>query len=94
MLILSDENGVPLATAEQLRPSIELADAVLREQANIRLRHIATHVVAEPAPTEALIHGRTSCCCWTRRSAGPTSTTASCASTRTPAPSPTWSAGR
>jgi len=54
VLILSDENGVPLLQPADLTASIERADAVLRREANVRLRHVATHLVTEPAPTAAL----------------------------------------
>jgi hypothetical protein len=54
VLILSDENGVPVCRPEDLQTSIDRADAVLSAEANLRVRHVGTHTVTEPAPTEAL----------------------------------------
>jgi hypothetical protein len=54
VLILSDENGVPLLQPDNLTGSIARADAVMSEQAGIRVRHVATHTVTERAPTDAL----------------------------------------
>ena len=54
VLILSDEDGTPLLEADQLQPAIARAAEVLSAQANIRLRHVATHTVTERAPTGAL----------------------------------------
>lgn len=54
VLILSDERGVPLLQPAQLTPAVERATAVLAAEADVRLRHVATHVVTEPAPTAAL----------------------------------------
>ena len=54
VIILSDEQGVPLARPDELTASIARADAILTEQANIRVRHVATHIVTEKAPTAAL----------------------------------------
>lgn len=53
VLILSDEQGVPLLTPEQLEPAIAFAATVL-EKSGIRLNHVGTQLVTEPAPTGAL----------------------------------------
>jgi hypothetical protein len=54
VLILSDERGRPLTTADRLRPSLELADRVFTERAGIRVRVAGPHTVTDPAPTSAL----------------------------------------
>jgi hypothetical protein len=54
VLILSDERGVPLTTADRLGPALALADRVFTEGAGIRVRPAAVRTVAEPAPTSAL----------------------------------------
>jgi len=53
VLILSDEAGVPLLEPSELEPAISFASTVLQTQ-GIRVRHIGTQVVTEPAPTGAL----------------------------------------
>ncbi len=53
-LILSDERGEPLLTPDQLTPALERADAIWQAGAGIRIRHLSTRVVGEPAPTAAL----------------------------------------
>lgn len=54
VLILSDERGVPLLNPAQLEPALARADDVLSAGAGVRVRHVGTHVVTEPAPTGAL----------------------------------------
>jgi len=54
VLVLRDERGIPLASAEQITGSIARAGAIFTAEANLRVRHVATHVVDGPAPTEAL----------------------------------------
>lgn len=54
VLILSDEGGVPLLHPAQLDSALARADAVLAAGAGVRVRHLGTHVVTTPAPTEAL----------------------------------------
>ncbi|WP_111765702.1 hypothetical protein [Nakamurella deserti] len=54
VLILSDEHGVPLLHPAQLEPALARADAVLTDGAGVRVRHVGTHVITEPAPTTAL----------------------------------------
>ncbi len=54
VLILTDENGDPLVQPADLGSSIEGAATVLSDQADIRLRHVGTHIVTERAPSEAL----------------------------------------
>jgi hypothetical protein len=54
VLILSDEDGGPLTTADRLVPSLEMADRVFTEQAGLRVRVADVHTVTDPAPTSAL----------------------------------------
>ncbi len=54
VLILSDENGVPLIDAQALQPAIDRAGSVLETESGIRVRHVATHTSRTPAPTAAL----------------------------------------
>jgi hypothetical protein len=54
VLILSDERGVPLLQPALLEPALARADEVLAAGADVRVRHVGTHVVTEPAPTAAL----------------------------------------
>ncbi len=54
VLILSDENGVPLIDANALLPAIERANGVLLAESGIRVRHVATHTSLTPAPMSAL----------------------------------------
>lgn len=54
ILVLSDEAGVPLLEPDELTASVARADTVLTTEANIRVRHLATHIVSGPAPTAAL----------------------------------------
>jgi len=54
VVILSDEQGVALTTAERVDPSIDRADEVLRAGAGIRVRLTGVDVVPEPAPLAAL----------------------------------------
>lgn len=53
VLILADEHG-PLCRPQDVGPALDRADAVLREQAGIRVRLADTTVLAEPAPVAAL----------------------------------------
>jgi hypothetical protein len=53
VLILSDADG-PLTAEAAVRPALERADAILREQAGIRIRTVSIDVLAEPAPDRAL----------------------------------------
>lgn len=53
VLILSDERGVPLTTAQAVQPALDRADAVLGA-VGIRVRVTDVTTVTEPAPTEAL----------------------------------------
>ncbi|RIJ79080.1 hypothetical protein D1871_00710 [Nakamurella silvestris] len=53
VLILSDERGVPLLQPADLDPAISFASSVL-ETVGIRVRHVGTRTVTEPAPTGAL----------------------------------------
>lgn len=57
VLVLRDERGVPVATPEDVEPSLEEARRVLREQAAIDLLPALEPLVAtldDPAPPEAL----------------------------------------
>lgn len=54
VLVLSDESGTPLLHPAELEPAIAFADRVLHEQAGIRVRHVGTTVVTEPAATSDL----------------------------------------
>ncbi len=54
VIVLSDEHGAPLLHPALLEPALARADAVLTEGAGVRVRHVGTHVVTEPAPTTAL----------------------------------------
>lgn len=54
VLILSDERGRPLVQPDAVRASLRLADRAFTAGAAIRIRHVATHVVPEPAPAAAL----------------------------------------
>jgi hypothetical protein len=54
VLILSDENGIPLTTPDRILPSIELADRVFAVHARLRVRCAAVDTVTEPAPATAL----------------------------------------
>lgn len=54
VVILSDENGHALTTADLLAPSIDRADAVLTAGAGIRVRLTGVDVEPEPAPRQAL----------------------------------------
>jgi hypothetical protein len=54
VLILSDEDGIPLTTAARLAPSLELADRVFRDRAGIRVRCTDIVTVKESAPPSAL----------------------------------------
>lgn len=54
VVILSDEHGHPLTTADRLTSSIDRADAVLTAGAGIRVRLTGVHMEPEPAPTHAL----------------------------------------
>jgi hypothetical protein len=54
VLILSDEDGTPLTTADRLAPSLELADRVFRDRAGIRVRCADIVTVMKPAPSSAL----------------------------------------
>jgi hypothetical protein len=53
VVILSDENG-PLTDADKVRPSMDRAGEVLLAEAGIRVRHLGTTVIHEPAPPRAL----------------------------------------
>ncbi len=54
VVILSDEHGHPLTTADRLTSSIDRADAVLTGGAGIRVRLTDVQVEPEPAPPHAL----------------------------------------
>ncbi len=54
VLILRDEQGVPLLDPAALEPALARADAVLTAGADVRVRHLGTHVATTPAPTSAL----------------------------------------
>lgn len=54
VLILSDERGRPLTTADRIWPALRRADRILREGAGIRVRVAAVETVPESAPTTAL----------------------------------------
>lgn len=54
MLILTDEAGRPLTTAERVRPALAKADEVLRAQAGIRVRVIGIRTIGEVPPAAAL----------------------------------------
>ncbi|HEY5879195.1 MAG TPA: hypothetical protein VIU11_09800 [Nakamurella sp.] len=54
VVILSDEVGRPLCSAQAVQPSLDRADQVLRTQAGIRVRTAALQVIQEPAPARAL----------------------------------------
>lgn len=53
VVILSDENG-PLTSEAAVRPSLDRADVILREQAGIRVRTVSVSTVEEPAPPATL----------------------------------------
>ncbi len=57
VLILADEQGRPLTTADRLAPSLELANRVFTEHAGIRIRVAAIDTVTDPTPTSALDPG-------------------------------------
>lgn len=54
VLILSDEAGRPLTTADAVAPALDRAHRVLTEQASIRIRVAGVDIVERPAPTNAL----------------------------------------
>lgn len=54
VVILSDEDGRPLTTAQAIRPSLDLATDVLTAQAGIRVRVAGIQLIDEPAPPQAL----------------------------------------
>ncbi len=54
MVILSDEDGHPLTTADAVQPSVDLANDVLTAEAGLRVRLEDLTVVAAPAPAAAL----------------------------------------
>jgi hypothetical protein len=54
VVILSNEDGHALTTADRLTSSIDRADAVLTAGAGIRVRLTGVHVEPEPAPPHAL----------------------------------------
>lgn len=54
VLILSDERGRPLTTAETIAPALKRAHDVLTEQASIRVRVAGIDVVERPAPKSVL----------------------------------------
>ncbi len=54
VLILADERGRPLTTADRLQPALALADRVFTAGAGIRVRVAGIDTVTEPAPTAAL----------------------------------------
>ena len=54
VLILSDERGLPLTTADRLVPALGLAGRVFTEHAGIRIRVARIDTVTDPAPTAAL----------------------------------------
>ena len=54
VLILSDEHGRPLTTADRLGPALDLADRVFTDRAGIRVRVDGIDTVTARAPTSAL----------------------------------------
>lgn len=54
VVILSDEQGRPLTTAERVQPALDRADAILREAAGIAVRITGIEVDPSPAPVDAL----------------------------------------
>ncbi len=54
VVILSDEAGRPLTTAEAMTPSLDLAGNVLTAESGIRVRLTGIQVIDEPAPPRAL----------------------------------------
>ncbi len=54
VVILSDEHGTPLTTAEAMQPSLQLATDVFTAESGIRVRVTGIQVIAEPAPAQAL----------------------------------------
>lgn len=54
VVVLSDEQGRPVTTADRVRSSLERADEVFRAHAGIAVRVTGVTVDPEPAPTDAL----------------------------------------
>ena len=54
VLILSNEHGMPVTTADRLEASLALADRTFTEHAGIRVRCAGIRTIAQPAPTSAL----------------------------------------
>jgi hypothetical protein len=54
VLVLRDENGVPLCTEDAVEPSLRVAAHILREHAWVRVRVVDVRTVPEPAPAVAL----------------------------------------
>lgn len=54
VLILRDEQGVPLATPAAVQPALTTADRILRQQAGVRVRVASIRTVAEIPPDAAL----------------------------------------
>lgn len=54
VLILSDEAGRPLTTADAMTPALDLAGEVLTAESGIRVRLTGIQVIDEPAPARAL----------------------------------------
>lgn len=54
VLILSDEHGVPVTTADRLERALTLADRTFTEHARLHIRCSGVRTIAAPAPTTAL----------------------------------------
>lgn len=54
VVILSDEQGRPVTTADRVRTSLDRADTVLRAGAGVAVRVTGITVDPQPAPTDAL----------------------------------------
>lgn len=54
VLILRDEAGTALCSAEAVQPSLDAADRVLQQQAGVRVRVVGVRTIAEIPPPEAL----------------------------------------
>jgi hypothetical protein len=54
VLILTDETGRPLTTAERVQPALATADRVFRAQAGMRVRVVGIRTISEIPPSAAL----------------------------------------
>ncbi|MET3806121.1 hypothetical protein ABIB25_003130 [Nakamurella sp. UYEF19] len=54
VLILRDESGTPLCSADAVRPSLENAGRILQQHAGLRVRVVGVRTVSEIPPPEAL----------------------------------------